>query len=184
MCVRKAFNVLPWRVRFTLPNTVNCAITARLVRRSANRLPQPVVLWIYDPGSAPMIGACGEELAVYDCVDDYVEQYGLRAEAGRSWPTVTESPRSGLDSSSRRVRRMYERHRRSTHGTPSRVERRRLWAFRTGGGPVDRPGRPRRPPRPVLGFAGNFLLVGKVDFELLERIAQARREWTLLLMGR
>ena len=74
VCVRKALNVLPWRVRFRLSNTVNCAITARLVRRLANRLPQPVVLWIYDPGSAPMAGACGEELAVYDCVDDYVEQ--------------------------------------------------------------------------------------------------------------
>ena len=37
-------------------------------------------------------------------------------------------------------------------------------------------------PRPVLGFAGNFL-VSKVDFDLLERVAQVRGDWTLLLVG-
>ena len=36
--------------------------------------------------------------------------------------------------------------------------------------------------RPVLGFAGNFLS-SKVDFDLLDEVARARREWSLLLIG-
>ena len=181
VCVRKAFNVLPWRVRFTLPNTVNCAITARLVRRLANRLPQPVVLWIYDPGSAPMIGACGEELAVYDCVDDYVEQTtSARGRAIVAHGDRVAALRSRLVFATSTT--MYERQRRlntRTHlvsnagdyGHFARAADRSIV-------PADLAGLPR----PVLGFAGNFLL-SKVDFELLERIAQARREWTLLLIG-
>ena len=38
VCVRKAFNVLPWRVRFRLPNTVNCAVTARLLTTVGDRI--------------------------------------------------------------------------------------------------------------------------------------------------
>jgi glycosyltransferase involved in cell wall biosynthesis len=34
----------------------------------------------------------------------------------------------------------------------------------------------------VIGFAGNFL-ASKVDFDLLEKMALTRREWTLLLVG-
>ena len=37
-------------------------------------------------------------------------------------------------------------------------------------------------PRPVLGFARNFL-ASKVDFDLLEDVARALPEWTLLLIG-
>ena len=36
--------------------------------------------------------------------------------------------------------------------------------------------------RPVLGFAGNFLAT-KVDFDLLDGLARARPDWTLLLVG-
>ncbi len=34
----------------------------------------------------------------------------------------------------------------------------------------------------MIGFAGNFMTL-KVDFELLEAVAAARPEWTLLLIG-
>jgi glycosyltransferase involved in cell wall biosynthesis len=37
-------------------------------------------------------------------------------------------------------------------------------------------------PRPVLGFAGNFL-ASKVDFDLLEAVALALPQWSLLLIG-
>jgi glycosyltransferase involved in cell wall biosynthesis len=37
-------------------------------------------------------------------------------------------------------------------------------------------------PRPVLGFAGN-VLASKVDFDLLEDVARAVPQWTLLLIG-
>ena len=179
--VCKALNVLPWRVKFRLPNTVNCAVTARLVGRLASRLPQPVVLWIYDPGSAPMAGACGEEFAVYDCVDDYVEQ--TTSPRGRAMVVDrdrTAALRSRLVFATSTT--MYERQRRlnpRTHLVPNvgDYEHFAQAADRSIVSPdvADLA-------RPVLGFAGN-LLPSKVDFDLLERIAESRREGTVLLIG-
>ena len=37
-------------------------------------------------------------------------------------------------------------------------------------------------PGPVVGFAGNFT-AEKVDFDLLEAVARARPEWSLVLVG-
>jgi hypothetical protein len=42
--LRKALNVLPWGSRYQLAKRVNSAITARLLRRLAAGLSQPVVL--------------------------------------------------------------------------------------------------------------------------------------------
>ena len=142
-------------------------MTARLVRRLAEPLPKPVVLWIYDPGSAPMAGSCGEEFAVYDCVDDYVEQTtSLRGRAS-SPPATDRRPRSQLVFATSTT--MYERQRARERRDAPRPERRRLRALRwPGTGHVSLGC--RRPARPVLGFAGNFL-ASKVDFDLLERVA-------------
>jgi hypothetical protein len=41
---RKALNILPWGAAHRLPNALNWAITARLLRRIAASCPQPVVL--------------------------------------------------------------------------------------------------------------------------------------------
>ncbi|MEZ5099334.1 MAG: hypothetical protein R3C15_05935 [Thermoleophilia bacterium] len=76
IAARKARNVLPWGQRSPLACRVNAAATARSLRRLVRSLPQPVVLWLYDPGAAGTIGGCGEAFAVYDCVDDYAEQVG------------------------------------------------------------------------------------------------------------
>ncbi len=179
--VRKALNVLPGRVKFDLPNAVDCAVTARLLRRLARRLPPPVVLWVYDPGSAPMVGACGETFAVYDCVDDYVEQ--TTSPRGRA--IVADGDRMAA-LRSRLVfatsRTMYERQRSRnarTHLVPNAGD------YEHFARAADRsivPPDAADLPRPLLGFAGNFLL-SKVDFGLLEHIADARHDWTLLLIG-
>src|SRR6266536_3597901 len=72
--LRKALNILPWGSNYRISGAVNSAVTARLLRRLAACLPEPVVLWIYDPSAARIAGSCGEAFAVYDCVDDYTEQ--------------------------------------------------------------------------------------------------------------
>jgi hypothetical protein len=144
-------------------------------------LPQPVVLWIYDPGAAGMAGLCGEELAVYDCVDDYAEH----ATSVRKREMVVAYDRMAV-LRSRLVfttsTTMYERQRRlnpSTH------------LVRNAGDYDHFVGAAKRAlaapevsnlPRPVLGFAGNFL-ASKVDFDLLEDVARAVPQWTLLLIG-
>jgi len=178
---RKALNILPWGAARRLPNALNWAITARLLRRIAASLPQPVVLWIYDPRGARLAGSCGEEFAVYDCVDDYAEQTtSVRKREFVAACDRTASLRSRLVFATSRT--MYERQRLvnpETHLVPNAGD---YWHF------VRAADRSIAAPEvaglrsPVVGFAGNFL-ASKVDFDLLERVAQARGEWTLLLIG-
>jgi glycosyltransferase involved in cell wall biosynthesis len=179
--LRKAVNLLPWGAKYRLPNSVNCAITARFVRRVADALPKPVVLWIYDPVASRMAGSCGEEFAVYDCVDDYVEQTTSRR--GRALVAacdLTAAARSQLVFATSTT--MYERQRgvnAETHLVPN------VGDYEHFVGAGDRSvvaSEVADLPRPVLGFAGNFL-ASKVDFNLLERVARARGDWTLLLIG-
>lgn len=178
---RKALNVLPWGAKHRLPNALNSAITARLLRRIAVSLPQPVVLWIYDPRGGRMAGSCGEEFAVYDCVDDYAEQTtSVRKREFVAACDRTAAARSRLVFATSRT--MYERQRlvnAETHfvsnagdyGHFVRAADRSIVAPEVAG-----------LRSPVVGFAGNFL-ASKVDFGLLEEVAQMRREWTLLLIG-
>jgi glycosyltransferase involved in cell wall biosynthesis len=179
--VRKALNVLPWGFTRVSANAANWRVTGALLRRLVRSLPQPVVLWVYDPSAARALGSCGEALAVYDCVDDYAEQ------------TTSERKRAFVRAADRRAaerarlvfttsRTMYERQRSvnpATHLVPNVGD---YEHFRQA---IDR--RVVLPDaatlrRPVIGFAGNFLAT-KVDLDLLERVARARPDWTLLLIG-
>jgi glycosyltransferase involved in cell wall biosynthesis len=179
--VRKALNVLPWGFTYRLANTFNWLLTARVLRRSARSLPEPVVLWIYDPSAAEAIASCGETLAVYDCVDDYVEQ----AASPRKRSFVAAADRLAVERS-RLVfassRTMYERQRRLNPATHlvrnagdyehfKQAADRSILAPEIAG-----------LASPIVGFAGNFL-ASKVDLELLEKVALARPQWTLLLIG-
>ena len=66
MAVNVLSTVVPWGHTRRLANAINCRLTALAVRRLTRTLPKPVVLWIYDPCAAPMIGKCGQQLAVHD----------------------------------------------------------------------------------------------------------------------
>jgi glycosyltransferase involved in cell wall biosynthesis len=179
--LRKALNVLPWGSTYRLSNAINSGATTQLLRRLAAKLPQPVVLWIYDPSAARMIGSSGEALAVYDCVDDYAEQ----TTSPRKRELVASCDRKAVLHSSlvfATSTTMYERQRRlnpSTHLVPNAGDYKHFAAAadRTVAAPEV-----SALPRPVLGFAGNFL-ASKVDFDLLETVARAVPQWTLLLVG-
>ncbi len=179
--LRKSLNVLPWGSKYRVTNVINTAVTALLLRRLAANLPQPTVLWIYDPSTARMVGSCGEELAVYDCVDDYTEQTAsarkremvvacdrvaaLRSRVVFTTSTAMYERQRGLNSSTHLVRNAgdYEHFVGAADRAIAAPEVSDL-------------------PRPVLGFAGNFL-ASKVDFDLLEDVARALPQWTLLLIG-
>ncbi|MEX0816680.1 MAG: glycosyltransferase [Gaiellales bacterium] len=180
--VRKALNVLPWGQRYRIAGRVNGAVTRVLVRRVARALPEPVVLWVYDPCAANLSGRCREAFSVYDCVDDYVEQVGpderRRAvvaagdeEAAAGARLVFATTRPLFDRQSRRNARTYlapnaadfERFAPATDRSLAAPEAADL-------------------PRPVLGFVGN-IVPEKVDLDLLESLARARPDWTFLLVG-
>jgi glycosyltransferase involved in cell wall biosynthesis len=179
--LRKAHNVVPWGSTYGLPKAINAAVTAHELARLAAGLMQPVVLWIYDPGAAGMVGHCREAFAVYDCVDDYPEQ----TTSARKRAMVASCDRLAAIRS-RLVfttsTKMYERHRSlnpGTHLVPNAGDYEHFSAA------VDRAfAAPEVSdlPRPVLGFAGNFL-ASKVDFGLLDHVARALPQATVLLIG-
>ncbi len=179
--LRKALNVLPWGSTYGLPKSVNSAVTARLLRRLAAGLPQPVVLWIYDPGAVDMAGRCGEQFAVYDCVDDYTEQ----TTSARKRDMVADCDRMAV-LRSRLVfttsTAMYERQRHLNSATYLVPNAGDYEHFAQASDRAIADTEVSNLPSPVLGFFGNFL-ASKVDFELLEEVALALPHSRLLLIG-
>ena len=179
--VRKALNLVPWGFTHRRANELNWRVTARLLRGLCRSFPRPLVLWVYDPSAARAIGACGESFAVYDCVDDYVEQAvsaRKRAFVGAADRHAVERVRLVFTTS----RTMYERQRRlnpATHLVPN------VGDYEHFKQAIDRESTPADLadlPRPVVGFAGNFV-ASKVDLALVEKVALARPDWSLLLIG-
>jgi glycosyltransferase involved in cell wall biosynthesis len=178
IAVRKGLNAAPWGHRRRTANRINARLTAAAVRRAAARLPQPVVLWVYDPCAAEMIGRCGESAALYDCVDDYAELAGPDEETRALILAMDREAAARADVVSTTTRFLHERHRLVNPGTHL-VRNVGDYAHFARAAAVEKPAVVQRP---VLGFAGN-LHPGKVDFELLAGLARARPDWTLLLVG-
>jgi glycosyltransferase involved in cell wall biosynthesis len=178
--VRRSLNLLPWGQRYALPAGVNRRLTARAVSRLVKRLPKPVVLWIYDPIAFRRPGEYGEDLVVYDVVDDYAKQVDPK----RHDFVAAADERTGR--ASRLVfattAPLRDRHRRQNDRTHlvrnvgdfshfAQAANRALAAPDVAG-----------LRRPVVGFAGNFVS-SKLDFDLLDALAATLPEGTLLLIG-
>ena len=177
--VEKALTFVPWGQKFPLANRINSRFTGARIRRAARGLGGPRILWIYDPTAFELVGHAGEDLTVYDVVDDYAEQVGPDARRRRFVAAADEAAACRSQVVFATTTGLYERqlqrnpethlvrngadfaHFSHTNGTAPEV---RSFAA------------------PVVGFAGN-LTAEKVDFDLLEAVARARPEWSLVLVG-
>ena len=177
--VEKALTFVPWGQKFPLANRINSRFTGARIRRAARGLGGPRILWIYDPTAFELVGQAGEDLTVYDVVDDYAEQVGPDARRRRFVAAADEAAACRSQVVFATTTGLYERqlqrnpethlvrngadfaHFSHTNGTAPEV--------RSFAGPV-------------VGFAGN-LTAEKVDFALLEAVARARPEWSLVLVG-
>jgi glycosyltransferase involved in cell wall biosynthesis len=180
--VTRAPTMVPWGHRFRPAARVNAALTAWRIRRHLRRTLEPPVLWLYDPCFAPSIGRSGERLAVYDCVDDYAEQSGGDARKHALLSAYDSMAASRAQLVFATAKGLAERHRKNnakTHHVGNVADFHHFAAVVDGSLPVADMGSLERP---VIGFAGNFL-ADKVDFELLEAVAERRPNWTLLLIG-
>jgi glycosyltransferase involved in cell wall biosynthesis len=180
--VRNAFNAVPWGKRYGLAGRINFGLTGLLLRRAIARLPRPVVLWLYDPAGASMVGSLGEDLAVYDCVDDYPEQHApdARRVAVARRADAEAGVRSRLVFAT--TKELAERHRTCnprTYLVPNAAD---YEHFSQAAERSSIAREVRTLPRPIIGFAGN-LTHAKVDFSALRQLAAERPDWTLLLIG-
>jgi glycosyltransferase involved in cell wall biosynthesis len=182
IALRKSVNALPWGQKLDLSRRANTAASAAILRRFVRRLPPPVVLWVYDPVAAGLVGRLGESFAVYDCVDDYAEQVGpdprRRALVGTCDRLAARKSRLVFATTEPLRARLSELNA-STYLVPNVADYGHFAAAANGGRPATELD---SLPRPILGFAGNMLPL-KLDFDLLDRVAEVHPEWTLALIG-
>jgi glycosyltransferase involved in cell wall biosynthesis len=177
--IEKALTIVPWGQKFSLANRVNCRLTSLRIRRAARRLSGQRVLWLYDPTAFELVGHVGEDLTVYDVVDDYAEQVGPDARRRRFVAEADEEAASRSEVVFATTSGLYERH--LTRNPDTHLVRNGAdyahFSHLNGTAPEV-----HALPGPVVGFAGN-LTSEKVDFALLEAVARARPEWSIVLVG-
>ena len=175
-------NLFPWGHRNRFTNQVNNWLNALNLKRVGRRLPGAVVLWIYDPCCGSMIGACGEDMAAYDCVDDYpsLAFYGPAEKALARAGDREAATRSAVVFTTTST--LFQRH---AALNPNVHLVGNVGDYTHFEGAVDRSiaaSDVTSLPRPVIGFAGRFM-TGKIDFALIDATARRHPDWTILLIG-
>jgi glycosyltransferase involved in cell wall biosynthesis len=178
---RKTVNILPLAQRFRSSERVNGVLSRIVVGRAASKLPEPRVIWLYDPRATWAIGAADATLAVYDCVDDYAQQ--VVHPRGRA--LVADADRraaSRADLVFTTTKALRERHHRANPKTRLVGNAGDFDHFVHASDRTNVRDDLRGLPGPVLGFAGNFL-TGKVDLYIVEILADRYPAGTVLLAG-
>ena len=179
IAIEKALTVAPWGQKFQLANRINSRLTGLRIRRAAQGLSGQRVLWLYDPTAFELVGHLGEDLTVYDVVDDYAEQVGPDARRRRFVAEADEEAASRSQVVFATTSGLYERQlarNPETHLVRNGAD---FAHFSNLNGTAPEVGALQAP---VIGFAGN-LTSEKVDFGLLEAVARVHPEWSVVLVG-
>lgn len=179
IAIEKALTIAPWGQKFQLANLINSRLTGLRIRRAARRLDGQRVLWLYDPTAFELVGHVGEDLTVYDVVDDYVEQVGPDARRRRFVAEADEEAASRSQVVFATTSGLYERQLARNPDTHLVRNGADYAHFSNLNGTAPEV---RALPGPVVGFAGN-LTSEKVDFGLLEAVARSRPDWSIVLVG-
>ncbi len=138
------------------------------------------ILWSFLPNVNRLVGRLGEGLVVYHCVDEYSAFEGVPHEALVAMERDLVRRADLVLTSGQQLRD----ERRSLNGrvyfVPHGVDVAHFSRALDGDAAV--PDDIRRLGGPIVGFFG--LIADWVDVELIRAIAQARRDWTLVLIGR
>lgn len=177
--VEKAVTLVPWGQKFPLANRINSRLTGARIRGAARGLDGPKILWLYDPTAFELVGRVGEDMTVYDVVDDYAEQVGPDARRRRFVAAADEAAASRSQVVFATTNGLYERQvarNPETHLVRNGAD---FAHFSHTNGTAPEVGALAGP---VIGFAGN-LTAEKVDLDLLEAAARLRPEWSFVLVG-
>jgi glycosyltransferase involved in cell wall biosynthesis len=159
---------------------LNAGVLSRQVAHATRRLGiRHPILWAYVPQAEQLLDAIDPSLVVYHCVDDIAAQKGVDAEsfraaerrfAARADLVIVSSP-----ALARRMRTLSD----NVLDAPN-VADTALFARAMDAGRVD-PALAALP-EPRIVFTG-AVTATKLDFELLEGLAELRPDWTLALVG-
>jgi glycosyltransferase involved in cell wall biosynthesis len=162
-------------------NAVNNALLAPLVRRWLSRLQfRDAILWTYTPYSESLVGRLGEQVVIYDCVDEVAASRGLVKRE-----VVEELERRLLRKTAVTIV-THEALQRSKSGScgavhlvPNGAE---LEHFAAAAAPATAIAPAMAAlPRPLIGFIGSVQYW--IDFDLLRFLATSRPHWSFALIG-
>lgn len=142
---------------------------------------QSAILWSFTPLSSKVLGRLGERLVVYHVLDNFDEFFSSR----EVWHRIVRTAHREMIRRADVVFAVSEglleeclKYNRQAYLMPNAVDYEPFEAaVRAGTAPHD----VNAIPRPVIGFVG--VLHATIDFELLEMVARAHPEWSLMLVG-
>jgi UDP-galactopyranose mutase len=166
-----------WELGWGFNERVNSAIRRLLTRPGSDRASRLDVVWHYTPmalGAAPE--TFDSALVVYDAMDELASFRGAPKDLREREAALLERADLVFAGGPSLHRARQGRHARA-HCFPSGVEARHFARNPERETPPDA----HEWPSPVLGFYG--VLDERIDFDLIAGIAEARPEWTLVLIG-
>lgn len=157
------------------------SMVARAIRQAMQHLGMRNVLyWVsFDvPLGTRLIGKLGERMVVYHCFDEIAAQPYVSVHGTRLEPELMERS-DVVFTTSITLQRSREHLHPHCHFVPNGVD---FGHYAKALDPHTMvPDDLRAIPGPIVGYLGNF--ESRIDFELLEGIAAARPDWSLVLIG-
>ncbi|MDB5309375.1 MAG: family glycosyltransferase [Gemmataceae bacterium] len=136
--------------------------------------------WFHCPHVSYLVGALGEQLAVYYCTDDYAAYPGVHAETVRTMDADTARRADLVFVTSDTLLAGKQRVNPNTHVSPHGVEFDHFARAQDPTLPI--PDDIAHVKGPVIGFFG--LIESFVDLDVIDWLAVRRPEWQFLLLGR
>jgi glycosyltransferase involved in cell wall biosynthesis len=138
-----------------------------------------VQVWIFVPNAVDLLGSLNERLAVYYCVDEWSKFSFIDAPSMRDMEERLLRKADLVITTADHLYRDKIRTNSNTHLVTHGVDYGRFSnALRSS---LDVPAEIRELPKPIIGFFG--LLHEWIDLELIAKMADAKPEWSIVLIG-
>jgi glycosyltransferase involved in cell wall biosynthesis len=171
---------IPFR-RFAAIRAINRAFSCMLIRSAIRRLGfTEAVAWFHVPHPGFLAKQLGEKLTVFYCIDEYSKLPDVDATAVQEMDDQLTTAADIVFACSQKLVEGHRSLNANIHLSPHGVD---TELFALAASPDTQiPEEAKGLSRPIIGFWG--LLDRWVDLAILEDIARARPEWTILLIGR
>ncbi len=171
---------IPFR-RFAAIRAINRAFSRMLIRSAIRRLGfTETVAWFHVPHPGFLAKQLGEKLTVFYCIDEYSKLPDVDATAVQKMDDQLTKAADIVFACSQKLVEGHRSLNANIHLSPHGVD---TELFALAASPDTQiPEEAKGLSRPIIGFWG--LLDRWVDLAILEDIARARPEWTILLIGR
>jgi len=177
----KNLTVLTEKFNFPNPYAFKIKLLKKYIKK--NNL-KDIILWIYQPEYEKYIGELGEKLVVYDCVDEY-STFPAYNKPGKK-DGIIETEKSLLKKADLVITSapgLYESKKEFNKNTHLVHNVGNAKHFMKALDPnTEIPSDIGSIKKPIIGFIG-ALDKYKVDFELLQHIAEKHPEWSVVLIG-